>query len=183
MRPNLSTIPTRQAPWSACAIAASVCLLFGCPSAEPSAEAASDEQTQATDPLPQPTLTVIPLDITRPPDTDESAGGLLVADLDDDGRMDYLVTVPGRIAAYSGAGEKLWIKDVDLVVGGSSEAHGLPGHHGPGVAAGDVDSDEGLRSHLPHSRRHAACRQRRIRCLEASAMPPCRGCPALGGLP
>lgn len=145
MRLNRSTNLSRPVPWSACAIAVSVFLLLGCPSPEPSAEpraqAANDDQTQTTGPLPQPTLAVIPLDITRPPGTDESAGGLLVADVDDDGRMDYLITVPGRVAAYSNDGRKLWIKDVDLVVGGSSEAHGLPGHHGPGVAAGDVDGD------------------------------------------
>jgi len=29
----------------------------------------------------------------------------------------------------------------DVVVGGSSERAGLPGHNGPGVAAGDVDAD------------------------------------------
>ena len=29
----------------------------------------------------------------------------------------------------------------DIVVGGQSESKGLPGHHGPGVAAGDVDGD------------------------------------------
>lgn len=81
---------------------------------------------------------VIRLDI---PAAGDSAGGILAADLDDDGLMDYLVTVPGHIAAYANNGSKLWILEVDLVVGGSSEGEGLPGHHGPGVAVSDVDAD------------------------------------------
>ena len=28
---------------------------------------------------------------------------------------------------------------MDVVVGGQSESQGLPGHHGPGVASGDID--------------------------------------------
>jgi hypothetical protein len=78
------------------------------------------------------------LDIPAPQD---SAGGILVADVDSDGRMDYLVTGPGHVAAYTGDGRKLWILKTDIVVGGSSEREGLPGHCGPGVAAGDVDRD------------------------------------------
>ena len=84
---------------------------------------------------------VIKLDIPAPKDNRDSAGGIIVADIDNDGKMDYLVTVPGHIAAYSNNGEKLWVLKSDIVVGGSSEGHGLPGHHGPGVAAGDVDGD------------------------------------------
>jgi len=81
---------------------------------------------------------VIKLDIPAPQD---SAGGIIVADVNDDARMDYLVTVPGHIAAYGNNGRKLWILKTDVVVGGSSENEGLPGHHGPGLAAGDVDVD------------------------------------------
>lgn len=81
---------------------------------------------------------VIKLDIPGPRD---SAGGMIVADVDDDGKMDYLVTVPGHLAVYGNGGKKLWIRKVDIVVAGSSEAEGLPGHNGPGVAAGDVDGD------------------------------------------
>lgn len=81
---------------------------------------------------------VIRLDIPAPQD---SAGGMIVADVDTDGRMDYLVTVPGHVAAYANDGTKLWGLKTDVVVGGSSEREGLPGHHGPGVAAGDVDGD------------------------------------------
>ena len=81
---------------------------------------------------------VIPLDIPAPQD---SAGGMIVADLDTDGNMDYLVTVPGHVAAYANDGTRLWVLKTDVVVGGSSEGEGLPGHNGPGVAAGDVDAD------------------------------------------
>lgn len=81
---------------------------------------------------------VIPLAIPAPKD---SAGGILVADADNDGRMDFFVTVPGHLAVYGNDGRKLWVRKTDIVVGGSSERQGLPGHHGPGVAAGDVDGD------------------------------------------
>jgi len=81
---------------------------------------------------------VIKLDIPAPQD---SAGGMIVADVDNDEKMDYLVTVPGHLAVYGSNGKKLWIKKTDIVVGGSSEREGLPGHNGPGVAAGDVDGD------------------------------------------
>ena len=85
-----------------------------------------------------PKLVVIKLDIPPP---QESEGGLIVADVDNDGAMDYLVTVPGHLAVYANNGRKLWVRSTDLVVGGQSESQGLPGHHGPGVAAGDVDGD------------------------------------------
>ncbi len=81
---------------------------------------------------------VIRLDIPAPQD---SAGGIIVANVDNDGRMDYLVTVPGHVAAYANDGTKLWVLKTDVIVGGSSENEGLPGHNGPGVAAGDVDGD------------------------------------------
>ena len=81
---------------------------------------------------------VIKLAIPGPKD---SVGGIIVADINNDGKMDYLVTVPGHLAVYGNNGKKLWIKKTDIVVGGSSESQGLPGHCGPGVAAGDVDGD------------------------------------------
>ena len=68
---------------------------------------------------------VFALDIPGPAD---SAGGLVAADLNNDGLMDYLVTVPGHIAAYGHNGSKLWILNIDVRVGGSSEREGLPGH-------------------------------------------------------
>lgn len=85
-----------------------------------------------------PTPVVIKLEIPPP---QESEGGLIVADVDNDGAMDYLVTVPGHLAVYANNGRRLWVNRTDLVVGGQSESQGLPGHHGPGVTAGDVDGD------------------------------------------
>jgi len=82
---------------------------------------------------------VIKMEIPAPQD---SAGGLIVADLDADGRMDYLVTVPRHVAAYRWDGRKLWVLKVDVRVGGSAESEGLPGHHGAGVQAGDIDGDK-----------------------------------------
>jgi hypothetical protein len=81
---------------------------------------------------------VIKLAVPAPQD---SAGGIIVADVDNDGNMDYLVTVPGHLTARANDGRELWVLKADVVVGSSSESHGLPGHHGPGVAAGDVDND------------------------------------------
>src|SRR5690606_25750117 len=70
---------------------------------------------------------VIELDIPAPTD---SGGSLICADLDNDGALDYLVTVPGHVAAYGHDGKKLWIHQTNVCVGGSSEREGLPGHHG-----------------------------------------------------
>ncbi|NND71113.1 MAG: hypothetical protein HKN43_06010 [Rhodothermales bacterium] len=81
---------------------------------------------------------VINLDI--PPNKD-GMGGLIAADVDDDGRLDFLVTGPGYVGAYSQTGEKLWMRDVKVQVTQASESHGLPGWHGPGVQATDVDGD------------------------------------------
>ncbi len=85
-----------------------------------------------------PNPMVIKLDIPAPKDT---AGGIMVADVNNDGQQDYLVTTPGHLAVYDNGGQKLWIEKTDLVVSVQSETNGLPGHHGPGVAAGDVDGD------------------------------------------
>ena len=81
---------------------------------------------------------VIDLEIPAPAD---SAGGIIAADVTDDGKPDFLVTVPGHLAVYDNSGAKLWIKRTPIVVGTQSESQGLPGHNGPGVAAGDVDGD------------------------------------------
>jgi hypothetical protein len=82
--------------------------------------------------------TVIKSNSPAPTDT---AGGIVVADINDDGKPDFLVTVPGHLAAQANDGKTLWRFDGDIHVSVKSENNGLPGHHGPGVAAGDVDGD------------------------------------------
>lgn len=81
---------------------------------------------------------VIRLSLPAPVD---SSGGLIVADLTNDGLMDYLVTQPRHVGAYANDGSELWVIQAHIVVGGSAEKFGLPGHHGPGVQAGDIDGD------------------------------------------
>lgn len=75
------------------------------------------------------------------PATVDSRGGIVTADLDGDGRPDFLVTVPGHIAAYANDGSKLWILKTPIRVASKAEQYGLPGHHGPGIQAADVDAD------------------------------------------
>lgn len=84
---------------------------------------------------------LIKLDVPSVLNPEVSAGGIVTSDLDVDGAMDYLVTMPGCIAAYAHDGKKLWVSKVDVRVGGSSERVGLPGHHGPGIQAIDIDGE------------------------------------------
>jgi len=81
---------------------------------------------------------VIPLEVSAPKN---SAGSLIAADVNDDGAYDLLVTAPEYIGAYATGGKRLWSKRIDVRVGGQSESQGLPGHHGPGVQAGDINGD------------------------------------------
>ncbi len=72
----------------------------------------------------------------------DSAGGLIAADLDGDGRREVIVTAPGHVGAFRLDGKTLWRKEIDIrVSAGSSEGAGLPGHHGPAVQVADVDGD------------------------------------------
>ena len=89
---------------------------------------------------PQYTENPFVIDLALPAPQD-SQGGLLTADLTGDGRMDFLITVPGHIAAYANDGRQLWIKEIDVRIGGSSEREGLPGHNAPGVTAADINGD------------------------------------------
>ena len=83
----------------------------------------------------------IDVSIPGPANDDDSAGGILVADVNGDAAPDFLVTCHGHLAVYDNSGKKLWVMQDDIGVGGQSESQGLPGHHGPGTAAGDVDDD------------------------------------------
>ncbi len=74
--------------------------------------------------------------------SDDSGGGVVTADLDGDGRRDFIVTSPGHIGGYRHDGARLWHLRVEVrVSAGSSESVGLPGHHAPGVQVADVDGD------------------------------------------
>ncbi len=75
------------------------------------------------------------------PMTDPSAGSIVVHELTGDGLPDYIITVPGHVGAFSNAGRRLWMVQADINLGGPSESRGLPGHHAPGVQAGDIDGD------------------------------------------
>lgn len=81
---------------------------------------------------------VIQLDL---PSEGGSIGGIIVADVNGDGIKDFIVTKPMHIAVHNSSGDKLWSKKIDIQVTGQSESQGLPGWHGPGVQAADVDGD------------------------------------------
>jgi hypothetical protein len=81
---------------------------------------------------------VIQLDL---PVEDNGIGGLIAADVNDDGLKDFIVTKPNHIVVYDNAGKKLWTNRVDIQVGREAEREGLPGLHGAGVQAADVDGD------------------------------------------
>ena len=117
------------ARWN-CLCASAVVVLWAAASA-PGGEPASWSQYDAN-PF------VIRLDIPAPTD---SRGGLIAADCTGDGRMDYLVSVPGHVAAYANDGRKLWVQRMDVRLASSAESHGLPGHHGCGLQVGDIDGD------------------------------------------
>lgn len=69
------------------------------------------------------------------------AGGLITHDLDGDGLRDFLVTRSGIIVAVRQDSRILWRREVDIHVNRQSEVNGLPGHHAPGIQAGDVTGD------------------------------------------
>jgi hypothetical protein len=69
-------------------------------------------------------------------------GSIVTADLNQDGNRDFLVTAPGRLAAYRHDGTRLWLCETSIrVSAGSSESRGLPGHDAPGVTVADIDGD------------------------------------------
>lgn len=68
-------------------------------------------------------------------------GGLIAVDVDGDRTREIVVTLPSFIAAYSLAEGKLWERSADLQITQKTEYEGLPGTHGPGIQAADVDQD------------------------------------------
>jgi hypothetical protein len=83
--------------------------------------------------------TVIQLDM---PAADEDIGGVIAADVNDDGHMDFVVTKRNRIAVHDHSGIKLWSKPAGIQVTNKSERHGLPGTQAPGIQAADIDGDQ-----------------------------------------
>lgn len=73
--------------------------------------------------------------------SDEKLGGIIAADVNDDGQKDFVISQPGSIQVYSYSGQELWSHDAQLNLSGKSEEEGLPGLHGAGVQVGDVDGD------------------------------------------
>jgi hypothetical protein len=72
----------------------------------------------------------------------EGKGGILTADMNNDGKLDLLVSAPGQLAAIATDGHCLWHRKVDIrVSAGSSERYGLPGHDAPGAQVYDIDGD------------------------------------------
>jgi len=65
----------------------------------------------------------------------------VAADVNNDGLLDYLYTAPGSVGAYDHFGKTLWVNQVDVHLLGADGVVGLPGLHGPGVQAADVDGD------------------------------------------
>jgi hypothetical protein len=81
---------------------------------------------------------IIRLDL---PAEDESIGGLIAIDVNDDGERDYVITKPGHVATYDHLGRKIWTKQTNIQLTVQSESEGLPGSHAPGVQGADVDGD------------------------------------------
>ncbi len=76
------------------------------------------------------------------PTQEEGIGGLITVDINDDEQKDFIVTKPGQILVYNHSGKKLWTKQINIQVTGHPNKQGLPGWHGPGVQAADVDGDQ-----------------------------------------
>ena len=82
--------------------------------------------------------TVIKLDMPAPQSV---AGGIIVADVDNDGKMDFLISSEEHLEVRANDGSRLWNWFGSIQVSTDSENNGLPGVHAPGVSAGDIDGD------------------------------------------
>ena len=71
---------------------------------------------------------------------DTGTGGLIAADLNGDGQKEIVITRSNFIAAYSLTEGKLWERSGSLRLSAKAEQSGVPGLHGPGVQAVDIDA-------------------------------------------
>lgn len=71
----------------------------------------------------------------------DRVGGLIAANLDGDGRRDFVITTPGRITAFGAGGDRLWSRSDDIRLSSQAEVDGLPGLHAPGVQIADLEAD------------------------------------------
>ncbi len=76
------------------------------------------------------------------PTEDDRAGGLITADVDNNRQKDFIITKPHHIVVYTHYGKKLWAHQLDIQVTGKAESEGLPGLHGSGLQAADMDGDK-----------------------------------------
>lgn len=72
---------------------------------------------------------------------DDGTGGIISVDLNNDNKMDFIITKQGHIGAWDNSGNHLWLIKRDIQLTKKSEDNGLPGWHAPGVQAGDIDED------------------------------------------
>jgi hypothetical protein len=64
--------------------------------------------------------------------SDDSAGGIVAAELNGDGKPDFLVTRRGHLAVMRNDGATLWSKAIAIGVTSQSEANGLRAHAAQG---------------------------------------------------
>jgi hypothetical protein len=81
---------------------------------------------------------VIRLDSQLVPKSD-SGGGMIVHDLDGDGRMDFIVTTYEAVGAYGHDGARLWVATPGVYL--ADVWTSLAGGKRPGVIAADIDGD------------------------------------------
>jgi hypothetical protein len=73
------------------------------------------------------------------PEEYDGTGGIIAVDANGDGIRDFVVTRRGYIGVYSQDQGQLWSRRVDIQLTSKAEDEGLPGLHGPGVQAAEIN--------------------------------------------